>query len=227
MAKVKVISAYVPLPVKHLSRDAYKELGDRLVACAPNNFRVFYDYPLDQCWAYQFRDLPPAQPVASDRYATPQDFVLSNIVQHQRTTWARMAAIEDPDADIIAWLDYGILKQGAFTGRPVQPHMVTEFVQRLENSNLTDIPFPGIWQRGEISDTGDNWRFVGSTHIWPRQYLDMVDLLYKVECRRFIERTKTVSNDLPIWAHVEQSWPLPFRFYPANHDATQLTNFGG
>ena len=228
MAKVKVVTAYVPLPVKHLSRRQYEELGNRLaVACGEERIRGFYDYPVEHCWAYKYKDLPPAQPVATDRYATPADFVLSNIVQHQRTTWARMAAAEDMDADVFVWLDFGILKQGQFTGKPVEAGMVTEFLNRIERAELKDIPFPGIWPRGDISDTGDNWRFVGSTHIWPRQYLDLIDLFYKVECRRFIERTKTISNDLPVWAHVEAHWPLPFRFYPANHDATQLTNFGG
>lgn len=188
---------------------------------------MFYDYPVEHCWAYKYKDLPPAQPVAADRYATPADFVLSNIVQHQRTRWATLAAKEDMEADIFVWLDYGILKQGQFTGRPVEAAMVTDFLRRLENASFADIPFPGIWGKGPISDTGDNWRFVGSTHIWPRRYLDLINLFYRVECERFIERTKTVPNDLPIWANVEARWPLPFHYYQANHDATQLTNFGG
>lgn len=224
--KVKVVTAYVPLPVKHLNREQYRHLGDRLVrACGEDRIRVFYDFPVEDCWAYSYRDLPPAQPVAGDRYATPGDFVLSNIVQHQRTTWARLAAEEDPDANVFVWLDYGILKQGGFTGRPVTEELVTEFLDRVERHKFTDVPFPGIWPKGEISDTGDNWRFVGSTHIWPREYLDIIDLMYKTECRRFIERTQTVSNDLPIWAHTEARWPIPFRMYPGNHDATQLTGF--
>ena len=228
MNKVKVVTAFVPLPVRHKSREDYKKLGDRLaLACGEENIRTFYDFPFDKCWAAAYASLPPASAVPADRYATPADMVKSNIVQHQRTTWARMAADEDPSIDVIVWLDYGILKQGDWTGRPVTEQTVTDFVRRVQEADITDIPFPAIWGKGPISDTDVNWRFCGSTHIWPVKYLKEIDLIYKFECRKFIERTQTVPNDLPIWARVEKKSGLPFRGYSGNHDATQLTNFRG
>lgn len=224
--KVKVVTAYVPLPVLHVSREKYKSLGNRLVDAIPDNIFVFDDYGIEDCWAYSVRSTPPAQAVPSDRYASPADFVLSNIVQHQRTTWAMLAAVKEPDVDVWVWLDYGILKQGDFTGKPVTAKHVAEFVKRVATRpSLLDIPFPGIWPRGPISDTGDNWRFCGSTHIWRKAWLPLIDKAYRRECKLFIERTNTVPHDLPIWAHTELSSGLPFRWYAANHDATQLTNF--
>lgn len=228
--KVKVVSAYVPLPVRHQTKETYQALGARLIACAPDKFRVFHDYPLEDCWLYKFLDNgkplpPPASEVPADRYASPQHMVLSNIVQHQRTEWAMMAANENPGIDCIVWIDYGVLKQGDFTGRPVKEHQIKKFIEKVEASDLDTIPFPAIWGKGPVSDTDVNWRFCGSVHIWPVKFLRAIDALYKTECINFIERTHTVPNDLPIWAHVEERGALPFVGYAANHDATQFTNF--
>jgi len=121
------------------------------------------------------------------------------------------------------------LKQGwGWDGHPgVEERHITEFLDKIEASNFHDIPFPGIWPKGEISDNSDNWRFCGSTHIIRRDLLAYVDHFYREECQRFITRTQTVPLDLPIWAGLELHSSLPFRFYRANHDATQLLNFPG
>ena len=204
-------------------------------AAGEGRFRSFNPYPLERCWLYQWLDqkgwldLPPATVAASDRYPTPKLFQRSNIIQHERTSWLSQAAEEDPDCDVFVWLDYAILKQGhSWPGHPgVEERHITEFLDRIEGSGFTDIPFPGIWDKGPIDDRGDNWRFCGSTHIIRRDLLPYVDFFYKRECKKFIERTKTVPLDLPIWAGLESHSSLPFRFYGANHDATQLTAFLG
>lgn len=227
--KVKVVTAFVPLNVRHVSREKYYELGDRLVrACGEDRIRVFKDRPLTSCWAYSamnYDGIVPAQPVPEDRYAHPRDMLASNIVQHNRTTWAMEAAAMEPEVDCWVWLDFGILKQGDFTGRPVTEDIVKRFLDRLEERGFSDIPFPGIWGQGAISQTGDNWRFCGSTHIWLRQYLTPLDLAYRFTLLSWIGQYKTIPNDLPIWALVERDSGLPFRWYSANHDASQLEHF--
>lgn len=234
--RVSVCTGYVPLEVRHLTKDQYMAYGDRLgrAVCAGGATFSLIETKLDACWLTQWlRDeapghtFPPANDVPADRYATPQHMVLSNIVQHQRTTWLRQcASIIYPDADVLVWLDLGILKQGDWTGKPVTEDVVTKFCEKLSLMETLDvIPFPGIWPKGEIADFGANWRFVGSTHIVPKKFLSMVDFAYKIECQDFIRRTKTIPLDLPIWAWTERNWMpmLPFRQYAANHDATQLT----
>jgi hypothetical protein len=227
------VTAYVSLEVKHLSREQYKDYGDRLVrAVGEENIRVFYDFPLRDCWLYPLLEerkvldvIQPATAVPADRYPTPKHMVLSNIVQHSRTQWMVAAAQEDDTVDVLIWLDYAILKQGGWTGKPVTEAIVSAFLDKVNKSTFDDIPFPGIWEKGPISDTGDNWRFCGSTHIIPRKHLFLVNEFYQYECKKFINRTLTVPLDLPIWAAVEQNSTLPFRWYQANHDATQLTAF--
>lgn len=233
--RVSVVTGYVPLEVRHLTFAQYEEYGRRLgsaVVAGGATFDHIYTH-LNDCWLTQWlRDeapghvFPPASDVPTDRYATPQHMVLSNIVQHQRTTWLGQAAVSRPDADVLVWLDLGILKQGDWTGKPVTEEAITDFCTKLNRMEKLDvIPFPGIWPKGDIADYGANWRFVGSTHIIPKQHLSQVDFAYKTECIEFIRRTQTIPLDLPIWAYTERNWSpmLPFKQYAANHDATQLT----
>lgn len=233
--RVSVCTGYVPLEVRHLTKQQYMDYGARLHS-AVNAGGAYFDLfhtDLNDCWLTQWlRDeapgivFPPANDVPADRYATPQHMVLSNIVQHQRTMWLRQGALAHPDADVLVWLDLGILKQGDWTGKPVTEKVVTDFCTALNwLESLDVIPFPGIWPQGDIADFGANWRFVGSTHIIPKQFLAQVDFSYKIECIEFIRRTKTIPLDLPIWAYTEKNWSpmLPFKQYAANHDATQLT----
>ncbi len=236
--KVKIVTAYVPLQVRHLTGDQYRDYGRQLAAAVAEahddvTMTVFDNYPIERCWLTGWLEgrpyYPPATEVPADRYATPLHMVASNIVQHNRTDWAVQELTQDESvgaaADVYVWLDLAIMKQGGWTGKPVTAEVVTDFCNRLQRKRyLVDIPFPGIWDRGEISDTGANWRFCGSTHVWPARYLREIDQLYKFNCRRFIDGTRTIPLDLPIWAMTERS-PLPFHWYAANHDATQLTNF--
>ena len=236
--RAKIVTAFVPLdpPPIHFKPEDYHAYADRMEkAAGAGRFRRFNPYSLKKCWLYAWLeergwlDLPPATPAAADRYPTAAHFQKSNIVQHERTSWLCQAANEDPTCDVLVWADYALLKQGhSWPGHPgVEEHHITEFLDKIEASNFQDIPFPGIWDRGPIDDKGDNWRFCGSTHIIPRDLLPYVDWFYKHECKKFIERTKTVPLDLPIWAGLELHSSLPFRFYRANHDATQLLNFPG
>jgi hypothetical protein len=92
---------------------------------------------------------------------------------------------------------------------------------------LDKIHFPGCWPQGDVADFGPNWRFVGSTHVIPRQHLAGVDFAYKAELADWVRFKGTVPLDLMIWANTEKNWTpmLPFEQYVANHDATQLSAF--
>lgn len=230
MAKAKIVTAYVPLAVRHLTKNDYYDYAQRMAdAVGLENIRIFWDYPYHECWAHKagFDFLPPATPTPADRYASPETHAKSNVVQHQRTTWARMAAVESPEVDTWIWLDCGILKQGDFTGKRITEEHIQTFFQQVGSRSLTNIPFPGIAPVGDVDPAGNNWRFCGSTHIWPTKYLDAIDETYKTELILWTNKYKTVPLDLPIWALTEQAGvpDLPFTQYPAEYDYTQLTNY--
>jgi len=235
---VKIVTAFVPLdpPPIHFKPEQYHAYAASMAnAAGKERFRAFNPFLLEECWLYKWLeernwlDLPPATSPAADRYPTPKHFVLSNIVQHSRCQWLSLAADEDPQCDVLVWMDYAIRKQGhSWDGHPgVEEHHITEFLEKIENSTFQDIPFAGIWDKTPIDPHGDHWRFVGSLHVIPRHWLAYVRWFYEHECRRWIEIYKTVPLDLPIWAILESNTSLPFRWYAANHDATQLTHFPG
>lgn len=225
--KVGVVSGFIPLPVIHLSEDQYTELGVRLAAACGDHRWVLYHGDLDKCWAYDLcTGLPPANPPPADRYPSAAVNVQSHIVQHQRTTWALRAAATFPEVDVWVWFDYGLLKQGFWKNNPITEDIVKRFLDRLAATPKLDvIPFPGISDKGLVMPTGNNWRFCGSTHIWPKQFLPSIDAAYKNTLQKWINYHNTVPLDLPIWALVEQNSGLPFRWYPAEYDASQLENY--
>lgn len=221
--KVSVVSAFVPLEVKHLSPDEYHAYGNRLRSVCGDRLHVF-EHPLNECWAYGFHDMPPAAATPGDRYASAQAHVASNIVQHNRTSWALRLQKTNP-SDVVVWFDYAILKQGAWRNNPVTEDHVRDFLQKLERMDvLEDIPFPGIEPMKVVDPHGNNWRFCGSTHIWPTQFLPQIHQEYRHELYQFVHRYRAVPLDLAIWPAVEFNSGLPFRWYKAEYDATQLTN---
>ncbi len=231
--KVGVVTAYVPLPVKHLTEKQYRDYGDRLQAAVEDAEGVTlarFTATLPACWAMDIcTGLPPANPVPADRYDTPEINVMSHIVQHNRTTFARHAAEDFPQVDVWVWLDLAILKQGHWNNKPVTEEAITRFLRKIAAlDKLDDIPFPGITERQTVYPTGNVWRFCGSTHIWPTKFLPAIDEAYRSELCRWIANLNTVPLDLPIWALVEQKHPeLPFRWYQAEYDVTQFDNFPG
>ncbi len=221
--KVQVVSAFVPLTVKHLSMDQYHEYGTRLTKACGGRLRTF-THGLEKCWAYGLHEMPPATETPGDRYATPRDHVASHIVQHNRTAWAMRALLENPEADVVVWLDYAILKQGAWNGKQLTEDHVHQFLDKLESwKELHVIPFPGMEEMKPILPHGNNWRFCGSTHIWPRQFLPEIHAEYQRQLCAFVHKYKCVPLDLAIWPLVEFNSGLPFRFYKAEYDRTQLT----
>lgn len=232
--KVRVVTAYVPLNVKHLSPEQYRDLGMRMLGATHDRYHFFDQFQLADCWLWKENPpLIPAAPTPSDRYATPEDYVRSNIVQHSRTQWALMAANLHPDCEVIVWLDYGILKQGHWNGKPITEQHIGAFVDRVERwaafghdaGKTLSIPFPGIERRQPIDAHGNNWRFCGSTHIWPVTYLRRIDMCYRAMLREFIKLYGCVPLDLAIWPMVEEMSGLPFEWYKADYDHTQLTEF--
>ena len=233
MNKVLVVSGYVPLTVRHMDPDRYKRLGRELISiCEDTGFPVcmFDDFPYEKCWLA--KENPPmvgANPRAEDRFATDEEHARCNVVCNQFVEWAWKAYKENPKTDVIVVLVSTVMKQGAFTGCPVTAQHIQEFLRKVARYDFKDIPFPGMAEKGPIDVYGHNWRFCGSTHIWPTKWLKKIRSMYKCQVREFIDIYHRTPLDLAIWPAVEKGSGsgLPFRFYRAENDATQFTNFPG
>lgn len=228
MKIVKAVTACVDMGLSLRSLEHTHALGRRLLdACAGRS--VFYECPYAQVWTVQ--ELPgfmPANTRAEDRFATAVEHQRSNYVQHMPVQMLARAYEKFPEVDVFVWLGYTLLKQGNFTGKLITEEHVSAFLDKLAVYPFDDIPFPGITpERRPVDPYGDNWRFCGSTIIAPRRFLPGIVRSYKFETREFVRRHRCVPLDLAIWPTVEARSGLPWRFYPAEYDATQLTNLPG
>ncbi len=226
MAKVKVVSAYCDLGLTLRPSTDFHVLGDRLVQACGDRIRVFKDFKFKDCWAYQEfdHDYMPAHPwCPEDRFVNWDECYRWTLLQHSPCQWVFDAYLEDPTPDVYVWIGYSIMKQGGFTNKPVQEHHIAEFLDRLEKYPFDYIPFPGILPKAPVLPHGNNWRFVGSTLIFPRKYLGRIVYEYKGACREFVRIHRAVPIDLAIWPTVEERGGLPWRFYQGEYDATQFT----
>jgi hypothetical protein len=229
---VRVVTSYVDLGLVKRPAEMFHEHGRALTAAvraAGGYDLLIFNSTLNRNWLW--RELvpdfpPPANARAEDRFANEAEHLASNIIQHAPVHWLKAASECYLPADIYVWLGYTILKQGAFTGKPVLPEHITDFIARLSTWDATTLPFPGMTPQNEpVNVHGDNWRFCGSTIIVPRQFLPQVEKSYKACTREFIRVNKCVPIDLAIWPTVEKTSGLPWRWYKAEYDSTQFTNF--
>lgn len=226
VSKVKVVTAFVPLNVLHMDAAKYHDLGQQMLDATDGRYRFFDNFPIEACWSHDIcAVLPPAGETPADRYASQGDHVRSHIVQHTRTQWALQALDEDPDTDWLIWLDLGILKQGKHTGKLITPDDVRWFCDIVSMYPNADIPFPGITGPDPWLPHGNNWRFCGSTHVWPAKLLPQIHRSYATHLINFTRMYQSVPLDLAIWPLVERNSGLPFKWYPAEYDNTQLRNF--
>ena len=229
MSRVRVVTGYVPLTVKHLSPGLYGELGAQLInTCrgAGVDVQVFENFPYEDCWlAKEHPPMRGANPRAEDRFDTDEQHAKSNIVCNQFVEWGWKSYKERPDVDIIVFMVYTVLRQGDFTGRHVLPGHIFNFLQSVKLDAFEGIPFPGITQGAPIDPRGHNWRFCGSTHIWPVKYLKDIRRSYKEHARQVVKECKAIPLDLAVWPLVERDSGLPFHWYQAEYDYTQFTNF--
>lgn len=232
MNKILVVSGYVPLTVHHMGKDKYKELGNDLktvVEHAGVRMCMFDNFPYEDCWLA--KEDPPmigANPRAQDRFATDAEQARCNVVCNQFIEWAHDAYRDHGDEeDVVVVMVSTVMKQGDFTGKPVYGEHILEFLRKVARYDFNDIPFPGMSDKGPVNVFGHNWRFCGSTHIWPTKWLRPIRKHYKRSVRKFIKDYGRTPLDLAIWPIVEATSGLPFRQYKAEYDATQFTNFPG
>lgn len=191
--------------------------------------RPFGGFQFTHCWGPMFfgYDCPAANVRAPDRFASPKEHLRSNLIQHSPLQWLEIAAQEDPEPDVFVWLGYSILKQGDFTNQRLKTAHIGPFLDKVARYEGGDIPIPSIRPEDPIQPYGDNWQFVGSTIIAPRRFLPHMVHRYRAELFNFVSEYQAIPLDLAIWPAVVRNSGLPFSRYPADYDATQLTNFPG
>lgn len=223
---VKVISAYCDLGLAKRPAAEFHKHGRDLVLAASPDIHV-YNYKMQDAWNWaQCKNYPAANARAYDRFDDDLEHARSNLIQHTPIQWLEEACMDFPETDVFVWMGYSLLKQGDFTGKRLTSAHVTKFVEKLKLWEPTSLPFPGMTQQiYPVNPFGDNWRFCGSTLVVPRKFVFRVGRAYRACLNLFIKQHGAIPLDLAIWPMVEFSSGLPWEFYPAEYDYTQLTGF--
>lgn len=212
--RTKLVTAYVPIPNHPRTAEEYGALGEQLGG-VPVRKKCFYN-TLSELWLQKYINKLPFTPRASEHDNPLKNTLAYHCVQHQKTTWLVQAANEDPDADVLVWVDYGIFRLPG-----VNNQAVYEFMEKLDDKAIYA---PGCWQSPDAVEASfPCWRFCGSVIAVPRKFVDPLDFACRVAARQHISATKNVEWEVNTWARVEKKARLPFHWYKADHDVSMFT----
>lgn len=227
--KVMAVTGYVfnAFPARHLSPAQFNGYGERLKTALGSRLCAFdQNWTLEDLWAYPLLKenpglLPSDVNPPTDRYPSPKDAAISNLVLLQRYEWMRLAAELHRDVDVFAWVEYSVLKQQGVTEQ-----VILDFLDKLEQTPIDAITLPGEWDKKPINDSYAHWRFAGSCWICPRPLAKPLAETVKTVATMRTKMTGKVSWDMNTMAYVELLDVLPIRWYRGGHNETQFTGFG-
>lgn len=220
-AKVRVVTAYVPIIGHPRIGAEYAKLGEQLSG-ALGDFKpaAFYNTVHD-LWMTPFiaRLVAGGHTVNHSQGDNPtKNSMEYHVVQHNKFEWLEKASQLDTEADVFVWLDYGCMRLPGFDS-----NTLTEFLKRVRKN---DLAIPGCWAKKEVADYYPCWRFCGTLFVVPRQDIFPLNRAFKAVTRTRVRAMRNVSwevNDLAVMelAHVGPE----IRWYPADHNASMLTGY--
>ncbi len=213
--RVKLVTGYIPIPNHPRTAAEYGELGEKLSG-VPVPKKAFYSRVGDT-WLHKYISKLPFVPRSSEHDNPAKNTLAYHCVNHQKTSWLVQAADEDPDADVLVWVDYGIFRQSGVTNQAIY-----EFMEKLDDKAIYA---PGCWDKPDAVEAAyPCWRFCGSVLAVPRRLVDQLDFACRTTARQHISSTKVVEWEVNTWARVEAKHKLPFHWYKADHDVSMFNN---
>ncbi len=220
LAKVKVVTGYVPIHNHPRSAEEYGRLGE--------NFRdlkapvqPFYGL-LGTCWMTHMIDRLPFTPKWSVADNKQKNSLAYHCVQHEKFEWLYQASRTDGDADTFVWIDYGICCVPGVT-----MSIINDFIDRVRKD---DFAIPGCWEKASyggpaIDDKWPCWRFCGGVMVVPRQHVQNLKNLIQAVALVNAMQTKNITWEVNNLAHLEQQQKLPIRWYKSDHNETLFTEY--
>lgn len=219
-ARACLVTGYVRLDLPNRLHDEYERLGRQLVNAAEaggHEVRTFGG-TVEDCWHYHLSagaELPLGNPAKDSR-----EFLA---VQHQKTAWVADAA-KITDAEILVWMDFGLLHVPGITA-----DMVPAFLERAAASAPRDRigmasiwgpprPRPG-WRRPGWQSV--EWWCAGGVFTVPRSmafaWHDAI-----VERATAIRAEGYATWEVNTWATAWARWPEVVRPWLCDHNETIL-----
>lgn len=214
--KVRIVTGYVPIVGHPRGPETYGELGEKLSG-VPVPKKAFY-MKVEDTWMAKCLRQQKFIARSAEHDNPAKNSLAYHCVNLQKTSWLVQAADEDPDADVLVWIDYGI-----FRLPQVNNQSIYEFCQRLDDKAIYA---PGCWHKPQVVETAyPCWRFCGSVLAVPRTLVDTLDFACRVEARHHLIKTQTLDWEVNTWARVEQSKrQLPWHWYKADHNVSMFDN---
>lgn len=214
--KVRLVTGYVPIPDHPRTAAEYGELGERLSG-VPVYKKAFY-MKVEDTWLWKHVHSLDYIPSVSEHDNAAKNTLAYHCVNHQKSSWLVQASDEDPEADVLLWVDYGIFRLPG-----VNNQSIYEFIQKLDDKKIYA---PGC--QGEpiaVESAYPCWRFCGSMIAVPKKLVDQFDYAVRVAARQHISKTLNVEWEVNTWARVEKRHKLPFDVYMADHNVSMFDNF--
>jgi len=213
--RTKIVTGYVPIPNHPRTAKEYGELGEKLSG-APVRKKAFYGR-VEDTWMHKYVQKLPFTPRVSQHDNPEKNSLAYHCVQHMKSSWLVQAADEDPEADVLVWVDYGIFRLPGVTNQAIY-----EFMEKVDDRAIYA---PGCWEQGTAIEAAyPCWRFCGSMIAVPKKLVDQFDYACRVAARQHISSTKNVEWEVNTWARVEAKHKLPIHWYKADHDVSMFTN---
>ena len=214
-ARACLVTGYVRLDLPNRSHDEYERLGRQLVGAAEAGGHLVnvFGGTVEDCWHWHLSigaELPLGNPGKDSR-----EF---HAVQHQKTAWVKEAA-KITDAEILVWMDYGLLHVPGITA-----DMVPAFLERAAASAPRDrVGMASIWgSPRRIPDWRSvEWWCAGGVFTVPRSmafvWHDAI-----VDRALAIRAAGHVTWEVNTWATAWARWNNVVRPWICDHNETIL-----
>ena len=216
-ARACLVTGYVRLDLPNRSHDEYERLGQQLVGAAETGGHEVQTFggAVEDCWHWHVSagaDLPAGNPGKDTR-----EF---HAVQHEKTAWVARAA-NATDAEILVWMDFGLLHVPGITA-----DMVQEFLERAtRTAPRHQIGMASIWGTPWARP---NWRrcewwCAGGVFTVPRRWAAIWHGAV-VEQAQALRRLGHVTWEVNTWAG---AWAVNTRHVQpwfCDHNGTLLAN---
>lgn len=208
-----LVTGYIRLDLANRSHAEYDQLGALLLEAADCVDQITFGGTVDACWHWAISDgarLPAGNPEKDTR--------AFHAVQHEKTGWVAAAA-ERTDAEVLVWMDYGILHVPGIT-----PEAVTAFLERAAAKAPRDrVGMASIWGPPAIAPLPHRvaWHCAGGVFTVPRHlaltwHQAVVDAAVRTRSKGWA--TWEVNDWAAAWA-TNLSMVRP---WACDHDATLL-----
>ena len=223
--KVRVVTAYVPIPGHPRSAAEYGALGEKFGEL-PFPVKPFY-HQIEKCWLHKFlwEQERPDKITHSEGDNPAKNSLNYHIVQHNKFEWLGAATAIDNESDTFVWMDYGIMHQPGVTVAVIE-----KFLRRVWIDPVDDVvTIPGCWPVNyeNYGDDNPNWRFCGSLFIVPRHLIKPLALEFRDITTRRIFKTHNVTWEINDLARLERKGKVPIRWYQADHNQSMFDNYPG